>query len=142
VAGLEADLSPSGEARGDEVLHDLVLSVHRDRPTVRQLGERDAMPLALELQVNPVVDEPLAIHSLADADGAKEVDGPLLEHASTKPFLDVRPVAALDDDGVDALTMEQVAEGEPGRSGPDDRHLRASARVIRHTGGNYAARPP
>jgi hypothetical protein len=96
VAGLEADLSSSGEARVDEVFHDLVLSVHRDRPTARQLGERDAMPLALELQVNAVVDEPLAIHSLPDAEGAKEVDGSLLEHASTKPFLDVFTVAALD----------------------------------------------
>jgi hypothetical protein len=72
------------------------------------------------------VDEPLAIHSLAEADGSEEIDGSLLEHACAKPFLDVCTVASLDDDGVDAVTVQQVAEGESGRSGADDGNLRAS----------------
>ena len=127
VVGLEADLPSGGEARRDEVFHDLVLTVHRNGSTACQLGERDAMPFALELQVDAVVHEPLAIHSLADVDGSEEIDGPLLEYTCAQSFLDICAVAALDDNGVDAATMKQVAECEPGRPGADDRDLRASS---------------
>ena len=126
VVGLEADLAPGGEARGYQILHDLVLSVHRDRAAAGELGEREAMAFAVELQVNAMVDESFAVHPLSDAHGTKEIHGAVLEHACALPSLDVRPVAVLDDDRVDAGTMEQVAEREPGRSGADDGDLGAS----------------
>ena len=69
----------------------------------------DAVPLALELQMNAVVDEPFAVHPLADPDRAEEVDRALLEHAGAQPLLDVRAVAPLDDDRVDAVMMQQHA---------------------------------
>jgi len=76
--------------------------------------------------VDAVVNETFAVHPLADADRAKEIDSALLEHACALPSLDVRAVAVLDDDRVDAGTMEQMAEREPGRSGADDGDLGAS----------------
>ena len=132
VVGLEADLASGREARGDEILHDLVLRVHRDRTATGELGQRDAMPFPLELQVDAMVDEPFAVHPLADADGAEEIHGALLEHACALSTLDVRTISVLDDDRVDAGAMEQMAKCEPGRSGADDGDLRASPCVVRH----------
>ena len=132
VVGLEADLASGREARGDEILHDLVLRVDRDRTATGELGQRDAMPFPLELQVDAMVDEPFAVHPLADADGAEEIHGSLLEHACALSSLDVRTVSMLDHDRVDAGAMEQMAKRESGRSGADDGDLRASACVSRH----------
>ena len=47
------------------------------------------MPLAVELELDPVVDDALALHPLADAGLAQQIDGALLEHAGADAVLDV-----------------------------------------------------
>ena len=96
------------EPRGDQILHHLVLAVDGDRATAGELAQRDAVALALELQVDAVVDEPFAVHPLADAERAQQIDRSLLEHAGAQSALDVRAVATLDDDRVDAVACEQT----------------------------------
>ena len=65
------------------------------------------------------------VRRLADAGVAHQVDGPLFEHTGPDAFDDVLPAAVLDDDRVDALPEEQVAEHQAGGSGADDANLRA-----------------
>ena len=83
------------------------------------------MALALELEVDAVVHEPFALHPLADAGRAQQIDRALLEHARAQPPLDVRAVAALEHDRLDALECEQMREHQPRGPGADDRDLGA-----------------
>ena len=111
VVRLEDDLVAGGEARGDEILHDLVLAVDGDGAAAGELAQGDAVAHAVELEVEPLVDEPFAVHALAHADAAQQVDRRLLEHAGAQPVLDVGAVASLDDDRVYALAGQQTVRG-------------------------------
>ncbi len=73
----------------------------------------------------PPWTQPLAVHSLADARFAQQLGRPLLEHAGADPRLDVLTAARLEHDRVDAVALQQLAEQQTGRTGTDDRHLRA-----------------
>ncbi len=90
-----------------------------------EVAQRDAVALAGELQLDAVVDEPLALHALADAGGGEQVDRALLEHAGADALLDVLAAARLEHDRVDPCELQQAGEREAGRPGADDPDLRA-----------------
>ena len=108
--------SPVVEPRGDQVLDDLGLAVDDDRPAVGELAERDPVPLAVELELDPVVDDALALQPLADAGLGEQVDRALLEHAGPDPVLDVVAAAVLEHDRLDPRPLEQPRERQPGRA--------------------------
>ena len=81
--------------------------------------------LALELELDPAVDDPLAPHPPADAGLVEEVDHALLEHARADARLDVLAAPVLEHDRLDPLAMEQLRERESRRARADDPDLRA-----------------
>ena len=83
------------------------------------------MALAVELELDPVVDDPLALQPLADAGRDEQVDRALLEHPGADPLLDVLAAAALEHDRLDPRLLEQAAERQAGRAGADDPDLGA-----------------
>ncbi len=85
----------------------------------------DPVTLAAELELDPVVDDSLALHPPADARPGEEIRRPLLEHAGADARLDVLAAAALDQDGIDAFEVQELGEREAGRSRADDRDLRS-----------------
>ena len=89
------------------------------------------MPLAVEAQLDAVVDEALGVHPLADADLVHQVHRALLEHAGAHALLDVLAVARLEDHGLDAPQLQQPAEHQAGGAASDDRHL--GTHVAKHT---------
>jgi hypothetical protein len=127
VVRLEDDLAAGGEAGSDEILHDLVLAVDGDGAPAGELAQRDAVADAVELEVEPFVDEPFAIHALADTGVAQQVDRGLLEDAGAQPVLDVRAIAPLDDDRVYAGERQQSREDQPCRASAYNRDLGALA---------------
>ena len=80
IAHVEPDHSPRRKPRGDEVLHHLLLAVDPDRAT-GEIGERDPVPSTVEPELDPAVDQRLAIESIAEPRLAQELDRRLLEHA-------------------------------------------------------------
>src|SRR5207253_5536820 len=84
VLDLEVERQSGVEPRGDQVLHDLGLAVDDDR-AAGELGERDVVALAVELEVDAVVDDPVAAHARAHAELVEQVGGALLEHARAEP---------------------------------------------------------
>jgi len=113
------------DARGDQVLDDLLLAVDRDPLAAGELVEGDAVSLAAEAQLDAVVNEAFAFETLADAHLDQEVHRALFEHARANPALDVLAVAVLEDDRVDALEVQEVSEHEARRARADYSHLRA-----------------
>ena len=83
------------------------------------------MARAAEGEVDAVVPHALAREAPADADLAHQVHRPLLEHARAHALDHVLPAAVLEDDGVDALEMQQMPEHQAGGPGADDAHLGA-----------------
>jgi hypothetical protein len=85
------------------------------------------MALPGELELDAVVDETLPLQPVACTGVDEEVDDALLQHAGTDARLDVLAAAVFQDDRVDALAVQQVAEREPGRACTDDADLRSDA---------------
>ena len=99
-----------------------------DRTPVGELAEGDPVASARELELDAVVDEPLALQPFARADLDDEVDVVLLDHARADARLDVLATPIFEDDGVDALPIENVPERETRWSGADDPDLRPGGR--------------
>ncbi len=123
VLDLEADVAAVAFADGDQVLDDLLLAVDRDRPPAGQRAQVDAVALAVEAQLDPVVDEPLAVQPVAQAGVGQQLDRALLEHPGAHPLLHVLAAARLEHDRPDPLEVEEVRQEQAGRPGPDDSDL-------------------
>src|SRR2546423_15625386 len=59
--GLEVKRQPALDPRGDQILDHLGLPVDRDRATSCELAHRDVVALAVELEMNAVMLDALAI---------------------------------------------------------------------------------
>ena len=64
------------------------------------------------------------MHARAAAGFVDQRDGALLQHAGADAAEHMLAAVALEDDGVDAGLVQQLAEQQAGGAGPDDRHLR------------------
>ena len=123
VGDLEAGFAAVAQARGDEVLDDLLLAVDRDRPPAGEPAEVDAVALAVEAQLDAAVDERLAVQTVAEAGVGEQLDRALLEDARADAVLDVLAAAVLEHDRLDPLEVEEVREQQAGRPGPHDSDL-------------------
>src|SRR5207244_671551 len=101
---VEPDLAAIVEPPLDQVFDDLLLAVDGDTPA-GQCAEIDPVLLALKAQLDAVVDQAFASHSVADAGRAQEVSRSLFEHAGAHARLDVVPAAGLEHDGLAALRV-------------------------------------
>ena len=81
------------------------------------------MALAGELEAHAVVHDALAVHPLAGPDRPQQVDGALLEDARADAPLAVLAAAALQDDRFDPPPPQELGQGQPGRTRPDDPDL-------------------
>lgn len=113
-----------------EVLAHLRLGVHHHGAAAGQGGEVDPVPLPCEPQLDPVVPQPFPVHPVAGPGRSQHVHRPLLQDPRALPPLDVRPVAALQHDGVDPRVVQQPRQQQAGRPGSDD-----------SDGGTHPARP-
>ena len=116
VVDLEEQGRARVEPRRDQVLDHLLLAVDRDRPALGELLEGDPVTLAVEAQLDPVVDEPLAVEPIGQPELGQQVDGALLEDAGPDALLDVLAAAILEHDGLDSLPRQKVGQNQPGRA--------------------------
>src|SRR5205809_347092 len=83
------------------------LPVDHDPAPAGELTERDPVGLAVEYEVDAMVDQSLALQAVADTGLAEQVDGALLQHAGPNALLDVLAGAALQHDRFDALSGQE-----------------------------------
>jgi len=77
VLGLEDNLTTGGEARGDQILDDLVLGVDSDGFAAREAAQVDAMAAPVEAEFDAVMEEGLVLEAFAHARFDHQVDGAL-----------------------------------------------------------------
>jgi hypothetical protein len=106
IAHLEEDRMTGRETDRNQVLDDLLLSVHGDAATAGERAEVDAVVATPETQPDTVVHEALATHPRTDPGGIEQVRASLLEHAGAHAVLDVRAGARLDHDRLDPLEAQ------------------------------------
>jgi hypothetical protein len=121
---VEEQRQSTREARRDQILDDLRLAVDDDRAPAGEVAERDAVPLAVELERDAVVNEPLALEPPPDPGVTEQVDGAVLEHSRPDPRFAVRAAAGLQDHRLDAGVLQQTRQRQPGRACADDPDLR------------------
>ena len=122
--GLELDRRAVRDARGDQVLHHLLLAVDRHHLAGDQLGEMHVDQLAVaEADVDRLVDHAFAPQPLVEAELVHQVDGALLQHAGAHAILHIGAAARLEHDAVDAFAIEQMREEQAGRPRADDGDL-------------------
>src|SRR5206468_4655845 len=120
---LEEQRAACVEPRRDQVLDDLLLAVDRDRPALGELLEWDPMTLAIEAQLDALVDQALAVEAVSQPELGEQVHGALLENARPDALLHVLTAAVLEHDAPDVLPGEEVGEHQASGTGAHDPHL-------------------
>ena len=80
-------------------------------------------PSPLEPQLDAVMDEPLPLHTFADARRDEEVARPCSMTPARIRSSTCRAGSCLENDGLDPLEMQKMREHQSGRTGSDDSDL-------------------
>jgi hypothetical protein len=113
-----------GGAAVHQILGDLGLPVDHDGLAGQRL-EVDAMPHPVDADLRAVMHEAFAVHARADARLVEEIDRDLLDDTGADAAKHVFAGVPFQDDVVDAVLVEKLAEQQARRSRPDDRNLRS-----------------
>jgi len=123
VFDLEQDLSASGDAGIGQIFDDLVLGIDGDSFSTGEVFEIDAMTVAMEAQLDSIVNQAFTLHPLAHSHFHEQINRALLQDAGTDALLNVLAATVLDHDRVNSLQMEKVGKDETGWSGTYDSDL-------------------
>src|SRR5215210_159780 len=132
VVDLEEQRAAGVQPGRDQVLDHLLLAVDRDRPPLGELLEGDPVALAVEAELDALVDETLAVKPVGEAKLGEQIDCALLEDARPDPLLHVFPTAVLEHHALDPLSPEEMREDQAGRTGAHDADLGARAHLTFH----------
>ena len=107
IVRLELDLSTSGEACGDQVLHHLVLAVDHHM-LANEVGEIDPMIDAIEPHDHTRMQHAFLPHARTDSRVVQQLLGTVFQHARANAVLDIVPRTSLEHDELDALQVQQM----------------------------------
>ena len=106
-----------------QFLGDRRLPVRPHRPAGVRLGVDEKRLAVLPDDEAAVMRMAFAVHPLAGARIAQNLDRAEFEHAGADAFQHIRFRLPLDDDAVDSMPMQQMGEEQAGRAAADDRDL-------------------
>jgi hypothetical protein len=101
-----------------------VLAVHGNRAP-REVFEVDAVALSAETYFDAVMNQALALHSIADAHPGEQIDGARFQNAGADALLAILARPVFENEGLNTVEMKQVRKDEACRPGSDDSDLRA-----------------
>src|SRR5215469_2337027 len=108
IIHLKQHLPSTRQSRVGQVLHHLVLGIDRDSLPARQVREIDPMSSPVEAQLDPLMNEPLALQAFPNTRFDQQINRALLQYTRPYPFFDVLPAAVLDDDVIDSLEIQKM----------------------------------
>jgi hypothetical protein len=113
------DLSSSIQPRVDQIPDYLLLRVHRDGAPGREIRKVDPMPAATEAQLDSVMHQPLFLQPLTHAGFNQKVGCSLLQDTRAYAFLQILARVFLENDGFNAIPVQQMRKHQPGGSCAD-----------------------
>lgn len=122
---LQNGLAAGGEARVGEIFYDFMLRVDGDCFSAGEVREIDAMGALVEAKIHAVVHQAFALQPFAYAGFFQQVHGALFENSRAHALLHVLAAAIFEDDGFDAVEMQQMRKNQACGPGADDANLRA-----------------
>ena len=125
VGDFKVNLAAGGESRVGEIFYDFVLRVDGDGFSAGEVREIDAMRAAAETQIDSVVHQAFALQAFAHAGFFQQVYRALFENTGAHALLHVLAAAIFENDGFDAVEMQQMREHQACGPGADDANLRA-----------------
>src|SRR5215469_9756529 len=117
------DGTSARQTRRDQILHQLVLAVNRDRAPARQFLEVDAMPATVEGEIDPAMFEPFALQPIAEASLDQQIDRALFQHTRAHTFNHVLACARFDNFRVDPFQVQQMSQKQTRGASADDPDL-------------------
>ncbi len=127
IVHLEHDLSAGVETRLDQVLYHFLLRVHGDGAATGQLGHVDAVTASAEAEPYSFMPQSFPLQARANAGINHQVDRALFQHTGPNAIFDVLAAAALQNNRLDAVQVQQMGKHQAGRSGPDNADLGSHA---------------
>src|SRR5258707_1004543 len=124
IVRLEYQSSACRDAGLHEILGDFGLTINGDAVAGQAL-QVDAKRFPGEPESEPVVDQALAQHPLADVRLHEQVHRPLLQDAGADAAGDILATLAFEDDAVDAVLVQQLRQQKSRWAGADDCYLSA-----------------
>jgi hypothetical protein len=107
ILDVEQDVSTVVEACCNQVPQDFMLWVQRNGTPIRQFGERNAMPLSIEAEFDPMMHGSFALHAFAKPHFHQQIDRALLKNAGTNRRFDFFSAPAFEHDRINAFPSEQ-----------------------------------
>jgi hypothetical protein len=135
VLCVEHDLDVPFLGGVEEILHHLLLAIHRHRPATGAFGEVDPERLAVARQPRTAMHETFAPQALIEAELRQHIDGHLFENPRPDPSLDVGTVPTFKDQAIDAGTTKLVGEQQARRARSNNRDLCAQKNSFRFQSG-------
>ena len=114
---------PLGRTCLHQVAGDFGLAVHRHAAAASELMQVDAVALALEQQLDAVVWQAFGMRACTHASLVQQVHADLLQNPRADAAEHVVGAALLNDDGVDARSVEQLTEQQTGGAFTNDGNL-------------------
>src|SRR5208282_5273498 len=102
-----------------QILGDLGLPVDHHR-LAGELLEGDAVAAAVDANLHALVHEPVPVHAGADAGLVEQIQGDLFDDAGPDAAEDVFGGLPFQDDVIDAVLVQELAEQQARRPGADD----------------------
>lgn len=127
VGHVEEQRATGRQVVGDQILDQLGLSVDAAVATQQRM-EVEMMGAPIQADVEAAVELRLAIEPPGGTDLAQQIDRRLFQDPGPDPSLHVGPGLTFQHHRGDALQVQQPSQDQPGRPGPDDRHLRLGGR--------------
>jgi hypothetical protein len=83
------------------------------------------MTVSVEADFDAVMNQSFALHAISNVHLRQQVDRTLLQHTGADSLFTVLPASGVNDDGVDALQMEQLRQHKSCGPGSHNPNLRA-----------------
>src|SRR4051794_8896979 len=111
IATFEAQIGAVCEAARDQVFDYFLLAIDRNA-LAGKFEEGNAVPHAVEPEVNSAMAKSFAVEAFRDTGLAKQINAGVLQHAGANPFFAVGAGPRFEHDGTDAIEMQQVRQHE------------------------------
>lgn len=104
---IEENLPSSLEPRRNKILDDLILRIHRDGTSMRQLIEVNAMIGTIKAEIDAVMRHAVAVHMFGNANLSHQIDRTLLKNTGTNGLFNLLSTPVIENDRINSFHIKE-----------------------------------